>query len=102
MGYTVSLSDDIRKMKIRAIAKIKEIIPAVSEGIKDDLDSKLDIKVEVSETADNSGVVESALAGKKEYKTIDELEAKKTDIEKYIKDLDAVKITKMVKTYGSL
>lgn len=102
MGYTVSLSDDIRKMKIKAIAKIKEIIPAVTEGIKETLDSKYDIKAEVSESTDTSGFIESALAGKKEFKTLDELEAKKTDIEKYVKDLDAVKITEMVKTYGAL
>lgn len=102
MECTVSLSDDIRKMKLLAIAKIKEIIPAVSEGIKDELKSQMDIKLEVSDLTDNAGVVESVLVGKKEYPTIDELKAEKTDAEDYIKDLDAAKITEMVKSYGAL
>lgn len=98
----MSLSDDIRKMKLQAIAKIKDILPAISEGIKEDLKNKLKIDVEVSELNENSGVVETTLVGKKEYKTTDELKAGKTDAEDYIKDLDTTKITEMVKTYGSL
>lgn len=102
MELTVSLSDDIRKMKLLAIAKIKGIIPAVSEGIKDEFKSKMDIKVEISDSTDNAGIVETVLVGKNEYPTVDELKAKKTDTEDYIKDLDATKITEMVKTYGAL
>jgi len=102
MEHTVSLSDDIRKMQLKAIAKIKDILPAVSQGIKQDLKNKIKIDVEVSELNDNSGVVETTLVGKKEYKTTDELKAGKTDTEDYIKDLDPAKITEMVKTYGSL
>lgn len=102
MEHTVSLSDEIRKMKLQAIARIKDMLPAVSEGLKEDLKSKLKINVEVSELTDNSGVVETTLVGKKEYQTADELKAGKTNAEDYIKDLDAAKITIMVKTYGSL
>jgi len=98
----VSLSDDIRKMKLLAMAKIKEIIPAVSEGIKDEFKSKMDIQVEISDSTDNAGIVEKVLVGKKEYPTVDELKAQKTDTEHYIRDLDATKITEMVKTYGAL
>ena len=102
MEHTVSLSDDIRKMKLLAIAKIKEIIPAVAEGIKEDLKSDFGIKVEPSESSDNAGIVEKVLVGKKDYPTIDELKAAKNDIEGYVNGVDADKITKMVKTHGSL
>lgn len=102
MEHTVSLFDDIRKMKLKAIERIKGILPAVSEGIQEDLKSKMKINIEVSKSTDNSGVVETVLVGKKEYPTADELKAGKTSAEDYIKDLDAAKITEMVKTYGSL
>ena len=98
----MNLSDEIRKMKLQAIARIKDMLPAISEGLKEDLESEMKIKVEVLEFTDNSGVVETTLVGKKEYKTADELKAGKTNAEDYIKDLDAAKITIMVKTYGSL
>ena len=98
----MSLSDDIRKMKLTAIERIKGMIPAIAEGIEKDLKSDMGFKVEVSESTDNSGVVETVLVGKKEYKTIEELNSGKTATEDYIKELDDTKITEMVKTHGAL
>ncbi len=98
----MSLSDDIRKSKIKAKLCMDSIVTSISKSLETQLKNKFDVKAELLDFKTEKGQVTSELAGKKIFDKEKDMKKASDDIKDYIESIDQDTITEMVKEYGDL
>lgn len=91
-----------RKFKTLAMEKLNDILRSAREGIKEEFDTKLSIKLEKVDEVDVKNLAKENLVGKAEFDDMAELEKSKKVADDIINGLNQIDITKMVKKHGTL
>jgi len=98
----VSLSDDLRKIKIIARMRIESIVQSVGKSLVDDIKDEFEFDFKLTDAKVNGDEVSTTLAGKKDFDEAEKSEEIKKGISKYVKSLSDESIIAMVKKHGDL
>ena len=98
----MSLSDDLRKIKIIARMRIESIVQTVGKSLADDIKKDYEFDFKLTDSNVNGDEVLTTLAGQKDFDDIEKSDKTKEDISKYISSLSEESIIAMVKKHGDL
>jgi hypothetical protein len=102
MGCTVSLSDDLRKIKTVARMRIESIVQSVGKSLVEDIDGEFKFDLKLTDSRIDGEEISAILAGKKDFDEVEKSDETKEGISKYIKSLSDESIIAMVKKHGDL
>ncbi len=98
----MSLSDDLRKIKIIARIRIESIVQSVGKSLVDDINDEFEFDFKLTDAKVNGDEVSAALAGQKDFDDIEQYDKSKEDISKFVKSLSEESLIAMVKKHGDL
>jgi len=98
----VSLSDDLRKIKIVARMRIESIVQSIGKSLVDDIKKDYEFDFKLTDAKVNGDEVLTTIAGQKDYDDIEKSDKTKDEITKYVNSLSDESLISMVKKYGDL
>lgn len=98
----MSLSDDLRKIKIIARMRIESIVQSVGKSLVDDIKDEFEFDFKLTDAKVNGDEVITTLAGQKDFDEIEQSDKSKEDISKFVKSLSEESLIAMVKKHGDL
>lgn len=98
----MSLSDDLRKIKIVARMRIESIVQSIGKSLVDDIKKDYEFDFKLTDAKVNGDEVLTTIAGQKDYDDIEKSDKTKDEITKYVNSLSDESLISMVKKYGDL